>query len=424
MCRMRNPLYLICLAAVISLGALRANPQDDEAFLEDLEHRSFAFFWDLGNPQTGIIAARAHADGTKATGVSSIAVIGFGLTAYCVGAERGWISRADAEARTEATLEFLMSRVPHEHGFLPHFIDLNSGQRAGKSPYGSIDTALLLHGVLTVRQYFAAPRITELATQFYERIDWPWMTDGQPTLCMGWTPEAGFLKYHWNGFSEHLGMTLLAIASPTHPLPANAWHAWQRKSVATFEGKTFLHYPPLFVHQYPQAWWDFRDWVDGGVNYFANSRTATLAQREFCVSLHGQFPGYDDNVWGLTASDSSNGYMDWGGPPLDGGKPDRRIDGTVVPCAPGGSIPFAPRECIDALRTMRERFGDRIYGRFGFVDAFHPSNGWTNRDVLGIDIGITLLMAENYRSGLIWKWFAKNPEVGRAFELAGFQRKH
>ena len=405
------------------VGPVRGGAAEDDAFLEDLEHRSFSFFWDLGSPETGLMPNRTHADGSPgASGVASIAVVGFALTAYGIGVERGWVSRAEAEARVEATLKFLLERVPEEHGFLPHFLELKTGRRAGTTEYSSIDTALLLHGVLTARQYFASERITPLATRFYERIDWPWMMDGKSTLSLGWKPESGFLSYHWSQFSEHLGMTLLAIGSPTHPLPPSTWQAWQRRPLAVFEGRTFLQIPPLFVHQFPEAWWDFRGWRDGAMDYFANSRTATLAQRAFCLSLREKFPGYEENVWGLTASDSATGYHAWGGPPPKGAEPMASIDGTVVPCAPGGSIPFAPRECLDALETMRTRFGDRIYGRFGFVDAFHPTNGWTNRDVLGIDVGITLLMAENYRSGFVWKWFGKNPEVAQALQRAGFQR--
>lgn len=414
----------LCCFALWACRPVQATPipTNDDAFLEDLEHRSFNFFWELGNPETGLMPNRAYADGSANSGITSIAVIGFGLTSYCIGVERGWVPRAQAEARVEATLKFLLANTPEEHGFLPHFLDLKTGKRAWNSEFSSIDTALLMHGVLTARQYFSGPRVTPLATKIYERIDWPWMMNGKATLGMGWKPESGFLPWHWEKFSEHLGMTLLAMASPTHPLPADTWKAWQRGPFATFEGKKFVQYPPLFVHQFPQAWWDFRGWRDGELEYFSNSRTATLAQRAFCVSLKDKFPGYDENTWGLTSSDSAKGYTDWGGPPIDGGKINPRIDGSVVPCAAAGSLPFAPRECLAALKTMRERFGDRIYGRFGFADAFHPTNGWTNRDVLGLDVGITLVMAENYRTGFVWKWFAKNPEVSKAMALAGFQR--
>jgi hypothetical protein len=279
-----------------------------------------------------------------------------------------------------------------------------------------------MNGVLTARQYFKGTRAETLATQVYNRIDWPWMTDGQATLAHGWRPEEGFTKFHWGQFSEHLGMDLLAIGSPTHPLPATEWQAWTRRSLATYEGRAFLHYPPLFVHQYPQAWVDFRGWRDGEWDYFANAHTATLANRDFCVGLHERFPGYEANVWGLTSSASAKGYMDWGGPPVDGRKPDPRIDGTVVPCAAGGSIPFAPQECIVALRAMRDKFGDRIYGPYGFADAFHPTNGWTSNHVLGIDAGITLLMAENYRTGFVWKYFMRNEEIVAAMKSAGLRR--
>jgi len=403
------------LSASVSKGA-------DDLFLDDVEHRAFRYFQDLANPDTGLVPDLAPADGGAADPRSSIAATGFGLTALCIGAERGWITREDAQARAERTLAFLWERMPHEHGFFYHWVNSATGRRVGTCEVSSIDTALLMNGVLTARQYFKGTRVEALGSQLYARIDWPWMTNGQATLAHGWCPEEGFTKYHWARFSEHLAMDLLAIGSPTHPLPAAAWQAWARQSLATFAGQTFLHYPPLFVHQYPQAWVDFRGWQDNGLDYFANARTATLAQRDFCVSLRDRFPAYGENLWGITASDSAKGYMDWGGPPVDGRKADPRIDGTVVPCAAGGSIPFAPEECIAALRTMREKYGDRIYGLYGFADAFHPTNGWTSPHVLGIDAGITLLMAENYRTGFVWRYFMQNPEVVAGMTTAGLHR--
>jgi hypothetical protein len=177
---------------------------------------------------------------------------------------------------------------------------------------------------------------------------------------------------------------------------------------------------PLFVHQYSQAWVDYRDQEESWypyTNYFENSVIATLAHREFCLSLSDKFPGYTENVWGITSSDSAKGYRAWGGPP-----PTPNIDGTVVPCAPGGSLMFTPEISLAALKTMHKRWGDRIYQHYGFVDAFNPNNGWVNRDVIGIDVGITLLAAENLRTGNIWRWFMQNKEIGRAMRLAGFRK--
>jgi hypothetical protein len=178
--------------------------------------------------------------------------------------------------------------------------------------------------------------------------------------------------------------------------------------------------PPLFIHQYSHAWVDFRSWRDPvppQPDWFANSVVATYAQRQFLLDVRGEFPGYTENVWGLTASDSIKGYVAWGGPPRD-----QAIDGSVVPCAAGGALMFAPEITIPALREMHRRFGDRIYGRYGFADAFHPTTGWVNPDVIGIDVGITLLSAENLRSGRVWEWFMRNPEIRTALERAASAR--
>jgi hypothetical protein len=238
---------------------------------------------------------------------------------------------------------------------------------------------------------------------------------------MGFKPESGFLIPTWNHYSEHTILQLLAIGSPTHPISPSAWLSWQRMRI-TYAGYTYLTFPfaPLFIHQFSQAWVDYRDREESWypyTNYFENSVKATLAHREFCLSLSDKFPGYSENVWGITASDSAKGYRAWGGPP-----PSRDIDGTVVPCAAGGSLMFTPEITLAALRTMQERWGDRIYTHYGFVDAFNPNTGWVNRDVIGIDVGITLLSAENLRTGNVWRWFMQNREIPRAMQLVGFRR--
>jgi hypothetical protein len=166
------------------------------------------------------------------------------------------------------------------------------------------------------------------------------------------------------------------------------------------------------VHQYSHAWIDFRRLHERGpaaVDWFQNSVTATRAHKAFVLSLAPEFPGYTDTIWGITASDSRKGYVAWGGPPRH-----PAIDGTVVPAAVAGSLMFAPDITVPALREMHRRFGDRIYGRYGFADAFHPTDGWVNPDVIGIDLGITLLSAENLRTGRIWSWFLQNPEIAGA----------
>lgn len=413
------------LAATQSTTRLTAQ---DVAFLEDLSRRAFLYFQDHADPNTGLVLDRAQSNGAAhdathpSHNIASSAATGFGLTALCIAAERGWIARSDARARVRKTLRFFAERAAQEHGWFLHWMNSTDGERRWQSEYSSIDTALLLGGVLTARQYFREDAlIKRLATLVYQRVDFKWMLAGHPTLLShGWKPETGFLKPRWDTFSEHLILDLLAIGSPTHAVTPLTWRAWKRKSVA-YAGYTYLNGGgPLFTHQYSHAWVDFRGWRESfspHTDYFANSIAATRAHKEFCLSLRDEFPGYTENVWGITASDSAKGYVAWGGPPRD-----PAIDGTVVPCAAGGSLMFTPDISLAALKTMREKFGERIYGRYGFTDAFNPNNGWIGPDVLGIDAGIVLLSAENLRSGNVWRWFMRNREIPRAMRLAGLRQ--
>jgi len=247
------------------------------------------------------------------------------------------------------------------------------------------------------------------------------MLAGHPALLShGWRPEGGFIASRWDTYSEQLALLLLAVGSPTRPVPPAAWTAWPR-AWTTYAGYSYINaHPPLFIHQYAHAWVDFRGLREAAyphTDYFENSVRATRAHRAFCLDLAGEFPAsYTPDVWGITASDSASGYVAWGGPPRH-----PAIDGTVVPCAAAGSLMFAPDICLPALRAMRERFGPRVYGRYGFADAFNPTTGWVDPDVIGIDVGITLLSAENLRSGFVWRHFMRNPEVRRALRLVGLR---
>ena len=243
------------------------------------------------------------------------------------------------------------------------------------------------------------------------------MLNGENTLVHGWKPETGFLKNRWSKYCELMVLYLLAIGAGKHSIPPECWHAWQRPTIS-YNGLKFISgSDPLFVHQYSHAWFDFRGRRDGYADYFANSVTATRAHRQFCIALHKEFPPFSENLWGITASDSAKGYVAWGGPPRHD-----RIDGTLVPCAAAGSLPFLPMECLRCLRTMREQFSAKTWTRFGFIDAFNPQTGWVGPDVIGIDAGITLLMAENVRTGFLWRTFMQNPEATRGMQRAGFHR--
>jgi len=266
--------------------------------------------------------------------------------------------------------------------------------------------------VLTVRQCFREDQeIVKLADRIYRRVDFRWMLNGHPMLLShGWKLESGFLKTRWDTYSEDTILYLLAIGSPTYPIPPGSWYALWRDRYRYEEHSYFTTIGvPLFMHQYSHAWVDYRNRREtrgDRIDYFKNSVAATLAHRAFCINLAYEFPAFGPDVWGITASDSAKGYLAWGGPPRD---PD--LDGTIVPSAAGGSLMFTPELATKALETMHEKYGAKIYGKYGFVDAFNPKTGWVDTDVIGINAGIILLSAENMRTGNVWRWFMQNPEI-------------
>jgi hypothetical protein len=390
-------------------------PDGDAAFLDEVQRAGFEYFWNQANPETGLVLDRASASGGSDCRISSIAATGFGLTALCIGHEREYRSRREIEQRVATTLESFAARVPHEHGLFFHYLDPATGRRAVRSETSPIDTAILLCGVLTCRQYFDDPQIRRDATAIYNRVNWPWALNNGKTFALDWTPETGFNPRRWDSYCESLMLYLLAIGSPTHPISPSCWNAIARPKMV-YRGRQYISSPaPLFVHQFSHAWFDFRSKHDDYANYFENSVIASMAHREFCEELSRRFPCYSKDVWGISASESSTGYVAWGGPPLLG-----PIDGTIVPAAAAGSLPFLFRESMTVLQHLRRNYGKQIWKEYGFVDAFNPLSGWISRDVIGIDVGITVLMAENARTQFVWNTFMRNPEAGEAMMLAGF----
>ena len=407
-------------AAILPHGALgqakaRISPGDD-ALLDDMERRAALYFWEQADPANGQVLDRAYAnniDGKLRSWrpLSSIAATGFGLSTLCIADHRNYFPHDAIVDRVRTTLDFHLNKLPNDHGFFSHFNDVHSGKAADHSEISSIDTTILLCGVLTARAHFNDARITGLATKLYERVEWPWMLNGGDTFSMG-VLDGAFIKSRWDHYCELMMLYLLAIGSPTHPVPPGCWDKFTRPRMV-FEGFHYISAPdPLFVHQYSHAWFDFRYKRDAYADYFANSIIATRAHKAFCLSLK---IGYTDDYWGVTASDSVRGYVAWGGPPALG-----HIDGSVVPCATAGSLPFLPVDCLRVLRALRT-MGDRVYGRYGFRDAVHPAANWYDEDVLGIDLGISALMAENLRTGFVWSTFMRNPEAARAMKLVGLQ---
>jgi hypothetical protein len=392
-------------------------PPSDDQFLDQMEAAAFLFFWERASATTGQVLDRAYATGAEdSRTISSIAATGFGLTALCIAAQRGYMPIAAIQERVRTTLNFIWNRLPHHEGFFYHFVDMETGERVRRCEVSPIDTSILLCGILTCRQYFQDAQIKTLATQIYERVNWQWMLNGSTTFALGWTPEGGFLTYRWDTYSELMMIYLLAIGSPTFPVPASSWDAFARPTI-TFEGYTYISgNAPLFIHQYSHAWFDFRNKQDAYANYFNNSVAATQAHKAFCLSVATQFADYSNNRWGITASDSQNhGYVAWGGPP-----PMGPIDGSIVPCAAGGSLPFASSDCIALLRNIRAVYPG-AWQRYSFVDAFNPLTNWYDPDALGIDLGITTVMAENYRTSFVWDVFMRNPEAQAAMAAVGFK---
>ena len=402
----------------------------DEEFLELLQATAFDYFWFEANPENGLVRDRSTPES-----FCSIAAVGFGLTAIGIGIDHGWISRAEGRERVRRTLKTLgdgpqgeaaMGTIGHR-GWFYHFLDMRTARRFNAQiELSSIDTALLLAGVLDVREYFdgadAAEReIRERADALVARVDWNWMRDGGDTLTMGWLPGKGFLKARWRGYNEASLLYFMGLGAAKDPLPAMAWPAWTASyRWETHAGSNFVVFAPLFGHQYTQCWVDLRDRTDAamgarGLTYFENSRRATLAQRAYAGANAGGAGGYGTNLWGFTASDGPRGYGARGVPPVE------NDDGTIAPTAAGGSLAFTPAESVAALREMYGQYRERLWSLYGFRDAFNLERHWWATDVLGIDQGPILLSIENHRTGRVWARMRRSAVIERGLERAGFK---
>ena len=456
-------LGVVLLALLQACALPTQSPQRPAAraldpFLDTMERRTFDWFWDTANSSNGLVPDR-----WPDINFSSVAAIGFGLTAYGVGAERGYVTREQAAARTLTTLRFLWNapqtsepaNVTGYRGFFYHFLDMTEGRRFRTVELSAIDTALLMGGVLFAQSYFdrndsAEQEIRTLADSLYRRVEWSWMRPRPPLIAMAWRPEDGMHAYDYKGYEEAMILYVLALGSPTHAIAPDAWAArTSNYKWDTFYGQQFINYAPLFIHQYSHIWIDFKGIQDTytrekGIDYFENSRRATYAQRAYAIANPNRFRDYGADVWGLTASNGPGG----GKTTLDGrliefhtywargaSSGDVRDDGTIAPTAAAGSLPFAPEIVVPALKAMQARYGDRLFTRYGFVDAFNPTfplsglkpavgvvqpNGWFETNYLGIDQGPILLMTENHRGGLVWTVMKRNPYVVRGLCRAGF----
>lgn len=400
----------------------------EPALLDSLQRTAFDFFWNEASPTTGLVRDRS-----ASWSPCSIASTGFGLSAICVGIEHGWITREQGRARILAALSTLWttpqgsdaSGVCGYRGLYYHFLDMNTATRVWDSELSTIDTALLFAGILDAKEYFdtADPldiEVRALADSITERAEWDYMYLGWG-IKMGWKPGTGFSGFgDWIGYNEAMILYIIAMGSPTHPVPAGAWNAWvSGYDWQTWYGYTYVAFPPLFGHQYSHCWIDFRDIQDTymliqGIDYFENSRRATLAQREYCIDNPGNHIGYGPTSWGLTAGDGPFGYAARGAPPA------QNDDGTLTPTAAAASIAFAPEVVVPTLQYWYDNFKPELWMQYGFRDGFNLDYAWWGPDVIGIDQGPIILMIENYLNGSIWSRFTNNADIQAGLDAAGF----
>ncbi|MBN8824736.1 MULTISPECIES: glucoamylase family protein [unclassified Spirosoma] len=451
----------ILFLLTLSVGFAQPRPYPfttaDNAFLDSLERDTFRYFWNTTNAENGLVPDRA-----PTRSFASIAAVGFGLSSYLVGVERGYITRTQATERTLSTLRFFANApqsdkatgVTGYKGFFYHFLDMKTGERFKEVELSTIDTALLLGGILSCQTYFdkntpIEAEIRQLADQIYSRVDWTWIQNHKPYVSMGWHPEKGFIPADWKGYNEAMLLYVLALGSPTHPVEETVWNAWTKTYPwARFQGQQHVNFDPLFGHQYSHIWIDFRGIQDTymkekGIDYAENSRRATYANRAYCIENPGKWKDYSATIWGLTACDGPKDTTVAGRTFFSyraRGAASTQIvdDGTLAPTAAGGSIAFAPEICLPTLRAMKASYGPALYGEYGFRDAFNPTYrypsayayvpakrsesrpGWFDKDYLGIDQGPILLMAENARTAFIWDLMKRNPYIRKGLKRAGF----
>jgi hypothetical protein len=407
-----------------------ANPfTNTDQFLDFIQETDFDYFWYWANPANGLVPDRS-----ELTSTASIAAVGFGLTAIGIAIDHGWITRAQGVARVLTTLNTFLqgpqgsneTGVIGYNGWFYHYLYMNTALRAN-SELSSIDTTLLLAGILYDKQYFDGTNADEtsirtMASAIFNRVNWNFMSDGTNAVSMAWYPNTGFSGNYWVGYCEGMIIYCLGLGSSTTPLPASSWNYWTSGYIwMTNYGQQYVYFPPLFTYEYSHCWIDFRHIADAYMNnhsstYFENSRRAALAQVTYCGSDPDPTVdvGYSTNVWGLTASDDPNGYTSHGIPP--GGFDD----GTIAPTASGGSIAFTPEYSEPTLNYYYVHYRPHIWTAYGFRDAFNLGKGWYDVDELGIDQGPIVIMIENYRTQRPWQLFMQNPEVQNGLQRAGF----
>jgi hypothetical protein len=448
-----------CATATITGPSRTTFSAADAALLDSVQRRTFDFFWERTNPVNGLTPDR-----WPTPSFSSIAAVGFALTAYPIGVERGWITRDQAADRTLATLRFFWTApqgpaargMAGHKGFFYHFLDMNSGERFETVELSTIDTSLLLAGALFCQSYFDGSSgketaIRAIADSLYRRAEWTWIQPNKPLVNHRWRPEDGFSVSDWHGYDESMILYILALGSPTFPIDSTAWPAFTATNRwMTFYGYEHVNFAPLFGHQYSHVWVDFRGIRDPymrgrGIDYFENSRRAALSQRAYATANPSGYREYGRDIWGLTAADGpidtvmtvdGRAIQFWTYSARGAAATEVRDDGTIAPTASAASIAFTPHESMRAIRAMRERANGVLYQQYGFLDSFNPTlrdtlvrvrhgrvdpvAGWIDGDYLGIDQGPIVAMIENFRSDLVWTTMRRNPYIVRGLRRAGF----
>ncbi len=414
----------LALPPTATLPPPTPTPASIEEVIEWEMRAAFDFFWEqanatAGSPGYGLI--RDRYPGSE--GIASIASVGFGLTAYVIGVEKGYLTRDQACERIDGTLDTLLA-LDREHGFYFHFLDMQTGKRAWNSEISNIDTSILLMGVLTAGQYCGGETWTK-AEEIYAGVDWPWFVDPDRNMFyMAYRPEEGF-GGHWDFYAEQLMLYILAAGSPTHPIDPSVYYAFTRHSAKYGEGQPFIHswFGSIFTYQFTHAWIDFRGLTDAeGVNWFDNSVEATLAHYNYAVAMDEKYLGLGPLAWGLTACDSPHGYEGrYGAPPSGYDYKQHLVDDTIAPAGAIGSILFLPEQVQQAMIYYYSL--EDLKGPYGFLDAFNLTEAWFAGDVIGIDKGISLLMLANDQGDMVYKTTMQNKYFLQGLERLGFTNK-
>ena len=399
---------ILVVSFALCLSSSFASTADRDKFLDKVERQAFDYFLNETNKDTGLTLNTTE-PGSPATNAAS----GFTLSAMVIGAERGWISRDEAYKMCLKILT-TFKKMENFDGFTYHYFDINSGSRMWTSEVSCIDTALFLSGAITAGEYFKGTGVSSLADELFKKVNWAWFLNNERTLQMSWKPEKGF-SGRIDSFSEGIICYILAMGSPTHPIPKESWNSFTRP-VSQYGGYKLIYVSDgsLFQYQFPLAWLDLRDKHDRYADYWQNAIKAAKANKKYCLDNSDTFATYREGFWGLSASFSPDGYRNFGA------RPGRnKHNGTVAPYAVAGSIPLAPEFAIADYESMYNRVSAAVK-KYGLTDAFNIDRRWASEYYISIDQGLTLLMIENYRTGLIWKYFMRNAYVKRGVEAAGF----